>query len=500
MPPPVQPDRATFRRLARPGRAVPVWSELAFDLDTAVTAYAKLRRGPFSFLLESVVGGERWARYSFLGAEPSEAWRLGGKRIERWTPAEGWREAGRTEDPLADFARWIGRWRPAGGEELPRFWGGAVGFFGYDLVRWLERLPEPPPSDLPLPDACFLATDRVLILDNLRSRALAVRAVRVPEGADVDDLYAEAAASLEELVGRLRGPSGLRPLPLAPPGEAEARSGTEREAFEAGVERIREYIRAGDAYQVVLSRRLEAELAADPLDVYRALRTLNPSPYLFLLELDGVRLIGSSPESLVRVEGEEVAVRPIAGTRPRGADEAEDRALAEELRADEKERAEHLMLVDLGRNDVSRVARAGSVRVPAFMRVERYRHVMHLVSEVTGRLRPDRTALDALAAAFPAGTLTGAPKVRAMEIIDELEPVRRGPYGGAAGYVSYGAESLDMAIVIRTIVALGRRALVQAGAGIVHDSVPAREWEETANKARAVLRALAVDGGGAAWG
>ncbi len=490
---PAKPDLDTFRRLARPGRVVPVWLDFAFDIDTAVTAYAKLRRGAFSFLLESAVGGERWARYSFLGAEPSEAWRLVDGRVDRWTPETEWREVGPTREPFAAFQQWVGRWSPEAVPGLPRFWGGAVGWFGYDMVRWLERLPSGPSRCLQVPDACFMATDRVLVLDNLLSRALAIRAVRVPpEGTDPDALYRETEASLGELARRLEGPSGLGPLQSRPAGEARARSGTDRATFEAHVERIREYIRAGDAYQVVLSRRLETAMPSEPLNVYRALRSLNPSPYLFLLELDGVTLIGSSPEALVRVEGGEVAVRPIAGTRPRGADPAEDEARARELRADPKERAEHLMLVDLGRNDVSRVAEPGSVRVPAFMRVERYSHVMHLVSEVTGRLRPDRTAIDALKAAFPAGTLTGAPKVRAMEIVDELEPTRRGPYGGAAGYVAYGGESLDMAIIIRTVLGLGDRAYVQAGAGVVHDSVPAREWDETGDKARAVLRALAI--------
>jgi len=490
------PDRDEFRRLAEPGRIVPVYLELPFDTETAVTAYAKLRREPFGFLLESVIGGERWARYSFLGSEPRAAWRLEGDRVQRWSPVDGWEEAGPTETPFDDFERWVGRWEPASVPGLPRFWGGAVGFFGYDMVRWLEDLPGGPEKDVECPDACFLLTDRVLAVDNLFDRALAIAAVPVPEGTDPDTLYDRALEDLRGWLGNLRRPGRLRPFSLRAGREVDFRSNRSRQDFEEAVERVREYIRAGDAYQVVISQRMEAAMEREALDVYRALRTMNPSPYLYLLELDGVSLIGSSPEVLVRAEEGEVTVRPIAGTRPRGETPEEDRELAEDLLADEKERSEHLMLVDLGRNDVSRVSEPGTVTVADFMEIEKYSHVIHMVSEVTGRLAEGLTALDALRACFPAGTLTGAPKVRAMEIIDELEPTRRGPYGGAAGYVSYGGTSLDMAIAIRTILAVEGRAFVQAGAGIVHDSVPGREWEETRSKARALLRALAVAGGG----
>ena len=489
------PDRRRFRELARPGAIVPVAIELSFDVDTAVTAYAKLRQGSFGFLLESVQGGERWARYSFVGAEPREAWRLTGRRVEHWRPGEGWVDAGATADPFREFADWVGRYRPVQLPELPelpRFWGGAVGYFGYDCVRWLEQLPDAPAATPELPDACFLATDRVLILDNLLSRALAVRAVPIDEATNPDALYDESVEALQAWTRRLKGDAGLRPLVLGDAPEVPIETNRSRDDFEAAVKRVREYIIAGDAYQVVVSQRAEAAMSADPLDVYRALRMVNPSPYLFFLELDGVRLIGSSPESLVRVEESRVTLRPIAGTRPRGSDTEEDAALEKDLLSDEKERSEHLMLVDLGRNDVSRVALPGTVRVPEFMAVERYSHVMHLVSEVTGRLRPEVTAIEALAACFPAGTLSGAPKVRAMEIIDELEPTRRGPYGGSAGYVSYGGDSLDMAIIIRTLVELDGRAYAQAGAGIVHDSEPTREWEETRHKAGALMRALAI--------
>jgi anthranilate synthase component 1 len=491
------PDRNTFLQMARPGAVLPVRVEFAFDIDTAVTAYAKLRGGPFGFLLESVEGGERWARYSFLGAEPREVWRVDGDQIRVWDPESGWGEPARTDDPFADLQTWIARWEPAASEGLPRFWGGVVGYLGYDMVRWLERLPNPPTRDVAVPDACFLATDRVLILDNLFSRASAVRSVCIPRDEPLDQtalgaLYDAAVISLREWTERLDSPAPLRPLTLDPVQEVAVKGNRTQDDFEESVGRIREYITAGDAYQVVLSQRGEAPMDVDPLDLYRALRMQNPSPYLFLIELDGMQLIGSSPEPLVRVEDGTVTTRPIAGTRRRGLDFREDERLAAELLEDEKERAEHLMLVDLGRNDISRVAEAGTVRVPRFMQIERFSHVMHIVSEVTGTLRSGCTAMDALRACFPAGTLTGAPKVRAMEIIDELEPTLRGPYGGAAGYVAYGAESLDMAIVIRTILAVGGRAYAQAGAGVVYNSVPAREWEETREKARVLLRALAA--------
>jgi anthranilate synthase component 1 len=491
------PNRETFLQVARPGAIVPVRVEFAFDIDTAVTAYAKVRKGPFGFLLESVEGGERWARFSFLGAEPHEAWRVDGDEVRLWEPESGWGPPAPTHDPFADLHAWISRWEPVAAEGLPRFWGGVVGYLGYDMVRWLERLPDPPKRDVEVPDACFLATERVLILDNLYSRATAVRAVRIPPFGRVDPatlgtLYDEAVASLDEWIERLAAPVALRPLALDPQAEVEVAGNRTQQDFEAAVGRIRDYITAGDAYQVVVSQRAEAAMQLEPLDLYRALRMQNPSPYLFFIELEEVRLIGSSPEPLVRVEDAVVTSRPIAGTRPRGRDPEEDERLATELQADEKERAEHLMLVDLGRNDVGRVAQAGSVRVPSFMEVERFSHVMHLVSEVTGVLRDGCTAMDALRACFPAGTLTGAPKVRAMEIIDELEPTLRGPYGGAAGYIGYGADSLDMAIVIRTILAVGDRAYAQAGAGVVYDSVPTREWQETRDKARVLLRALSA--------
>ncbi|MDX1576978.1 MAG: chorismate-binding protein, partial [Gemmatimonadota bacterium] len=464
----ISPDLEGFLKAARPGALVPVTLEIPFDVDTPVTAFAKLREGPFSFLLESAEGGERWARFSFVGSSPREAWRLDGEEIRIWEPGSGWGDPSPTDDPFADFEGWIRRFEPVQNSALPRFWGGAVGYFGYDTVRWLERLPDAPPDDLGVPDACFMATDRVLVIDNLFSRALAVAAVPVagdsePESPPLGDLYERTVEDLRVWAGRLARPHGL-PIGGGEGGADEIAlvRNRSRDDYEAAVQRIREYIRAGDAYQVVVSQRATAGFEGDALELYRALRRSNPSPYLFFIELDGTRLIGSSPETLVRVEDGEVVVRPIAGTRPRGATPAADAAHEADLLGDEKERAEHLMLVDLGRNDVSRVSAPGSVEVPRFMEIERYSHVMHIVSEVSGRLRQGTSAVDAFRACFPAGTLTGAPKVRAMEIIDELEPTRRGPYGGAAGYVGYGAESLDMAIVIRTLLAAGGRVHAQA--------------------------------------
>ncbi len=492
------PSFDQFQAHARNARLVPVWTEFLFDVDTAVTAYAKLARPPFGFLLESVVGGEQWARYSFLGTRPSAAWRLHRGQVSWWTPDEGWQPVS-TTDPLADLDARLQARVPANVEGLPRFWGGAVGYFGYDVVRQIERLPSPPADDLEVPDGIFLFTDTVLAIDNLKGRAMAIAAVPVDDGLDSTELrdrYDRALERVGDLVRELS--EGSPPLPLTLQDETEENpsfeSAMSRESFEAGVERIREYIRAGDAFQVVLSQRLGIELKATPFELYRALRSLNPSPYLYFLELDGLTLVGSSPEVLVRVEEGTVTVRPIAGTRPRGRTLQEEQELADDLKADEKELAEHRMLVDLGRNDVGRVAEYGTVQVPELMVVERYSHVMHLVSQVEGRLREGMSAMDVFRACFPAGTVSGAPKIRAMEIIDELEPTRRGPYAGAVGHFNYGGRSMDTAITIRTVMVTGGKAYVQAGAGIVADSNPALEFEESLNKARALLKAAAMVG------
>lgn len=490
---------AAFRVAARAGRLAPVLREFSADTLTPVAAFARIRRPPFAFLLESLVGGERWARYTFLGTEPSRAWRYRAGRAERWDPDGGWCPAGPAPDPLAHLAAEL-RQRPAPVlPGLPRFVGGAVGYLAYDVVRAFEPLGQGPPDDLGLPDALFLIADTLLIFDNAFGRAIALTTAALDPGATDATLrgaYDAAVARLDALLERLGHRVELPPLPLLtplpPPPETESPYASER--FLQGVHTIKRHIRDGDVFQAVLARRRDADCAAAPFEVYRALRTLNPAPYLYHLELDDLAVVGSSPEVLVRVEDGEVTLRPIAGTRPRGVTPDDDARLAERLRTDPKELAEHAMLVDLGRNDVGRVATFGTVRVTADRVLERYSHVQHLASEVRGRLRPGLDALDALRACFPAGTVTGAPKVRAMQILDGLEPTRRGPYAGAVGYVGWGAATLDTAIAIRTAVLRRGRAHVQAGAGIVADSDPARELEETEAKARAVLTALALAG------
>lgn len=485
----------TYAGLALRGGIVPVVREFSQDLLTPVTAYRAVARAPFAFLLESLVGGERWARYTFLGTEPGEAWRYRGGAVDRWTPREGWRAAGAAPDPLAHVGERIRALRAAPVPGLPRFTGGAVGYLGYDVVRAIERLPGGPEDDLELPDALLMIADTVVILDNVFARAAIVANTRVPPAAGRALLgreYERALGRIDAVLQRLRRPPALQPLVSDEPPPLEPGSPYPPDLFAHDVVRIQQHIRAGDAFQVVLSRRQDVPCRADAFDVYRALRALNPAPYLYYLALDGLTLVGSSPEVLVRVEDRDVTVRPIAGTRPRGANEGEDHRLAEALLVDEKELAEHAMLVDLGRNDVGRVAEFGSVRVTDDKVIERYSHVQHIVSEVRGRLRRDADAVDTLRACFPAGTVSGAPKVRAMQILDGLEPTRRGPYAGAVGYIGWGASTLDMAIAIRTAVIRDGRAHVQAGAGIVADSLPTREFEETESKARAVLRAIAL--------
>ncbi|CAN5613748.1 anthranilate synthase component I [soil metagenome] len=487
--------RLSAARLDGVDLLVPVAKAFVFDADTAITAYHKLRRPPFGFLLESVVGGEKWARYTFVGAAPRSAWRLGKDGgVSTWSPGGGWTPPRPSADPLAELDTLLEARRPVDLPGLPRFTGGAVGYIGYDVIRHIETLPGGPAESLDVPDALLLFTDAILAIDNLFGRAHAIVMAEVDAGADDDELrriHDGAVARIDEMIATLAtapGPAAIE-MPAAT-ADIAFESSYSRNGYERDVERIREYILAGDAFQVVLSQRLVVELKRDPFDIYRALRSVNPAPYLFFLELDGTGLVGSSPEVLVRVEDGTVTVRPIAGTRPRGRTEEHDAELAEELLADPKECAEHLMLVDLGRNDVGRVARFGSVRVTSFMNIEKYSHVQHMVSQVEGTVRDDVSALDVFRACFPAGTVSGAPKIRAMEIIDELEPVRRGIYAGAVGYFGYGGQNMDTAIAIRTLVYARGRAYVQAGAGIVADSVPSREYEETIAKARALLRTL----------
>jgi anthranilate synthase component 1 len=484
-----------FRELAADGGLVPVWRELLLDTDTPVSAFAKLRRGPFAFLLESApAGSETWSRYTFMGTEPRAAWRLRDGVVEEWSASAGWGGARRVDDPLTDLERIVTLYPAVNAPELGAFWGGAVGYFGYDVVRAIENLPSPPPRGLSAPDAVFVLTRAVVIIDNLRAQARIVVGVPVERATNDGALraaYDAAQRDLDDIEKRLRASLPLPPLKLDRAAPAAVGVSTyEKSKFLADVERIREYIFAGDCFQALLSRRINVPHDFPSESLYRALRALNPSPYMYHLVLDGVELVGSSPELLVRVADSKVTVRPIAGTRPRGATPAEDERLSADLLADEKERAEHVMLVDLGRNDVGRVASYGTVSVSELMRIERYSHVLHIVSQVEGQLRDDVSGIDVLRATFPAGTMTGAPKVRAMEIIDELEPERRGPYAGAVGYIAAGAHRMDLAITIRTCVIADGVASVQTGAGIVADSVPEREWDETENKARALLTAI----------
>ena len=475
---------------------IPVIREVLADLETPLSCYLKLARGAYSYLFESVQGGEKWGRYSLIGMPATTILKVYGDQltIER----DGEQLVSRnTDDPLREIEEFQSSYRMPELPQLPRFTGGLVGYFGYDTVRYIEpRLKKSvPPDALGTPDILLMVSDEVVIFDNLLGKLI----LGVHEDASEPNAWNLAQTRLDELEAKLANPlPDLPPLKMQGSGLQESAfvSSFGEQNFKQAVNKIKDYVLAGDVMQVVPSQRLSMDFEAEPLNLYRALRCLNPSPYLYFLELDGVSLVGASPEVLVRVEDSTVTVRPIAGTRPRGRTPDEERALADDLLHDEKELAEHRMLLDLGRNDVGRVAEYGSVAVPELMVVERYSHVMHLVSQVEGKLREGLGAIDVFRACFPAGTLSGAPKVRAMEIIDELEPVRRGPYGGAVGHFNYGGMSMDTAITIRTLVATGGKAYVQAGAGIVADSDPSREYEETLNKAQALLQAVAMVSGG----
>lgn len=476
---------------------VPVWEELVADLETPISIYKKVVTGDYTYLLESVEGGEQVARYSFIGFDPLLVFKAKGQTIE--LEEEGRRRA-ETGEPLKRLRELVDGLQVGPTPAQPRFFGGAVGYFGYDLVRGFERLPELTKDDLALPDCYFVITKSVLIYDHVK-RSLKIVAL-IPNREKPADAYDEAVRAIGQIKRRLGSElSSARDLPVkGSVGESCLRetateSNITREMFMSNVRRAKEYIRAGDIFQVVLSQRFQREIDVDPFSVYRVLRSVNPSPYMYYINLPDLQIVGSSPEMLVRVENSLVENHPIAGTRPRGLDPAADEDLARELKADPKERAEHLMLVDLGRNDLGRVCEYGSVNVTQFMEVERYSHVMHLVSKVQGRIAPAYDAYDALTACFPAGTVSGAPKIRAMEIIEELESTRRGPYAGAIGYLSFNG-NLDTCITIRTIVFKDGTAYTQTGAGIVADSDPAGEYDETLNKARALLNALSLAAGG----
>ena len=482
------PERAHFRRLAQRGNTVPVYRQLLADQLTPVSAFEKLPAGEHAFLLESVVGGENVARYSFVGADPYLLFRAAGPDVT--VDRNGRIERHRCEDPLGLLERLLSDHRLVDLPGLPRFCGGAVGFAAYDAVRYVERLPSPPRDVLGLPDLSFAFYNQMLVFDHI-DKTVRVVSVAFTADRDLDVAYDEAVARVDAMVERLRTPTATRAddVDVRQTMTRATTSTFDQAGYEAAVRKAKEYIRAGDIFQVVLSQRLSTETAADPLDIYRVLRVVNPSPFLFFIRQGDLRLIGSSPEVMVRVENGVVTIRPIAGTRPRGKTAQEDEELARDLLADPKECAEHVMLLDLGRNDVGRVAEFGTVRVTEQMIIERFSHVMHITSNVNGRLAAGKTAFDALRAALPAGTVSGAPKVRAMQIIDELEPVRRGPYAGAVGYVDF-AGNLDFCIAIRTITLRDGVARVQAGGGIVADSNPAAEYQESCDKAGALLQAI----------
>ena len=482
----ILPSKAQFARLAEGSTHVPVWGELLSDRDTPVSAFLKLQHGGPSALLESAVGGERWARYSFIVTDPVARVEARGRKL-RITPHAGAARELADVDPLLHLREILKGYRIPAVPGLPRFTGGLVGYVSYDAVRWIERLESPPPDDLGFPDLQLLLAETLVIFDSKEQKLLLLTHADLALGENA--AYDAAVARVEELARRLDAPAPSLRARYTPAAQVPVESTMTPEQFRAAVVRAKEYITAGDIIQVVLAQRFSRATTAEPFDVYRCLRSINPSPYLYYLNLGDVAVAGASPEVLVRLEDGVMTVRPIAGTHPRAASPEEDEKLAQKMLADPKERAEHVMLLDLGRNDVGRVALPGTVEVTEQFVVERYSHVMHLVSNVEGRVAPEFDAIDALRAAFPAGTLSGAPKVRAMQIIDELEPSRRGVYGGAFGYFGFSG-SMDTAITIRTAVLAGGKVHVQAGAGVVADSDPQSEHEECVRKARAILAAV----------
>lgn len=485
----IYPTLDEFRALARPNALVPVCKEILADLETPVTAYIKIARDQdYSFLLESVEKADSIGRYSFLGANPSTIFRSKGNTVS--IRREGRQGSYHCDNPLAELGKLMDSFKPVAVNGVPAFHGGAVGYVSYDEVRHFENIPDENPDPLDLPDLYFMITDTILIFDHVNNVVKIVSNAHIR--GSVDAAYNEAVRKIDDLERTLR-----RPLVVTTErvhaGEYEKgfTSNFTREEFCNAVKKAKDYICAGDIFQVVLSQRFEREVNAGPLNLYRALRCINPSPYMTLITYPDLSLVGSSPEVMTQVKDGACMVRPIAGTRPRGDSPEADKQLEKDLMADEKELAEHIMLVDLGRNDLGRVSAAGTVApVPSrMMAVERYSHVMHIVSEITGKLKPGEDAYSALAATFPAGTVSGAPKIRAMEIIDELEPVRRGPYAGGCGYISFNGD-MDTCIIIRTMILKDGKAYLQAGAGIVHDSDPEREYQETVNKAKALFRAV----------
>jgi anthranilate synthase component 1 len=487
-----KPALDEFINKSKTGNLIPVYRELLADTLTPVSAFMRIDTGEYSFLLESVQGGEKWARYSFLGAGPSVVVKTEGGR--GWVKRDGGLKEYPIEgDPLEFLKSVMKEYRPVEVEGLPRFSGGAVGYVGYDVVSSFEDIPQSPKPGAGCPDLFFMLTDTLLIFDNLTQKIKVVANAHVgPAGPEA--AYKEAVSKVDALVKTLTGKAPKRKA-VKPRVGGRLKSNFTKVAFEKAVRKAKEYIKAGDIFQVVLSQRFEEKAKVEPFDVYRALRVVNPSPYMFFLRCGGFALTGSSPEVMVRLEGDRIELRPIAGTRKRGANEEEDEALMKDLLADPKECAEHIMLVDLGRNDVGRVSKPGRVVVNELMVIEKYSHVMHIVSNVKGELDIGRDSFDVMRACFPAGTVSGAPKIRAMQIIEELEPTRRGPYAGAVGYFGFSG-NMDTCITIRTLLFKDGKVYVQSGAGIVADSDPEREYVETVNKAAAMMKALEMAGEG----
>ncbi len=483
----IQPSLKEFKEKTKKYNLIPVYREILADLDTPVSAFRKIDRSKYAYLLESVEGGEQIARYSFLGSNPSIIFQSKGHTIKISRDGKLEKKE-KIKDPLEELKRLLKDYIVYRDPNLPRFFGGAVGYLSYDMVRFMEKLPDKNPDDLNLPDMYFMLTDTILVFDHVRHKIKVVSNAHVEKG-KAEQAYKKAVAKIETLIKVLNSSKSTAPAKVKKIANRKITSNFKQQEFEKAVTGAKEYIKAGDVFQVVLSQRFQTPISATSFDIYRSLRSVNPSPYMFYLKFDDFKLVGSSPEILVRQEDGKVQLRPIAGTRPRGKTAEEDAALIKDLLADPKERAEHLMLVDLGRNDVGRVSQYGSVHVTDLMIIEKYSHVLHIVSNVEGKLQKDKDTFDVLRASFPHGTVTGAPKIRSMEIIDKLEPTRRGPYAGTAGYFSFSG-NLDSCIILRTIVIKGKTAYVQAGAGIVADSVPANEYQETVNKAKGMFRAI----------
>lgn len=485
----IYPTYKEFCRLAKQGNLIPVYQELLMDLETPLSFFKRLERDRYAFLLESVEGSERWARYSFLGSRPRLVFKSRGKQVE--IIEDGKKTTSYSEMALDKLKELVGDYQPVTVPGVPPFFGGALGYVAYDAVEQFHEIPNNKKAPFEAPDIFFLFVQTLVAFDNLKHTIKVIDNVHLKKGTNLRTAYDEAIFRIRKIISSLqKKPRGIEPRELGNlKTQRKFRSNLKRDGFQKAVIKAKEYIKAGDIIQTVLCQRLETHTTADAFEIYRALRFINPSPYMFYLELEDLRIIGSSPETMVRLTGDIIELRPIAGTRRRGATPEEEQSLEADLLADPKERAEHIMLVDLGRNDVGRIAEIGTIEVNELMGIERYSHVIHIVSNVRGKLAPDKSSFDLFVSAFPAGTVSGAPKIRAMQIISELEPQKRGLYAGAIGYFGYNG-NLDTCIVIRTIVMKGKKVFINAGAGIVADSDPEMEYQETLNKARAMFHAV----------